>query len=107
MPNTSIGETDDPMRKQNTSNHQIDLCTLYGRTQEQTAQLRLKSETEGMKGRLKSQVISYEEYSPFLFDPIGENVKPEFVILDLPLGLDHFPDTNLRSRIFATGGDRV
>lgn len=105
MPNSSAGEQDD-LRKQNTSNHQIDLCTLYGRTPEQTSQLRVKSENVGIKGKLKSQTISGEEYSPFLYEPDGVTVKTEFDRLDEPLGLDKCPNT-LRSKLFATGGDRV
>lgn len=106
MPNSSAGEKDDPLRKQNTSNHQIDLCTLYGRTPEQTNQLRLKSEDAGFRGQLKSQKISGEEYSPFLFETNGVSVKAEFDRLDEPLSLDKCPVT-LRSKLFATGGDRV
>ncbi len=106
MPNSSAGEKDDPLRKQNTSNHQIDLCTLYGRTPEQTSQLRLNSEDDGFKGQLKSQNISGEEYSPFLFEANGVSVKAEFNRLDVPLGLDECP-VALRSKLFATGGDRV
>lgn len=105
MPNA--GEPDDPLRKQNSSNHQIDLCTLYGRTPEQTNQLRTKSEAQGTRGQLKSQTISGEEYSPFLFEPDGLAEKPEFSKLDKPLGLDKYPDPSFRSKIFATGGDRV
>jgi prostaglandin-endoperoxide synthase 2 len=106
MPNTSAGETDDPLRKQNSSNQQIDLCTLYGRTQEQTHQLRLGSETPGMRGQMKSQMTPDGEYSPFLFEADGVTEKPEFSTLDRILGLDHCPDA-YRSRLFATGGDRV
>jgi prostaglandin-endoperoxide synthase 2 len=106
MPNASAGEKDDPMRKQNTSNHQIDLCTLYGRTIEQTNQLRLKSELANLRGLLKSQQISGEEYSPFLFDEAGVAIKPEFIKLDEPLGLERC-SVEMRSKLFATGGDRV
>lgn len=109
MQDTSAGETVD-VRKQNTSNHQIDLCPLYGRLPKQTDVLRLKSEAEGKLGRLKSQLVSEEEYAPFLYD--GEQIKPEFAALDEPLGLDkildRMPDpAELRARIFAFGGDRA
>ena len=102
MPNTSEG---DPqlLRRQNTSNHQIDLCTLYGRTPEQMQALRLSSNKPGERGLLKSQLINDEEYSPYLLDGEG-NVKSEFLVLDVPLGKDHAIDP---SSIFATGGDRV
>jgi prostaglandin-endoperoxide synthase 2 len=109
MPDTSAGETED-VRKQNTSNHQIDLCPLYGRLPVQTEALRLNSEVFGTRGRLKSQLINEEEYAPFLFD--NEEIKPEFAVLDPPLGLDKIlaimPDpAGLRARIFAFGGDRA
>jgi len=105
MPNASAGETED-MRRQNTSNHQIDLCPLYGRLPEQTCALRLKKEVSGERGRLKSQFISGEEYAPFLFYDDG-TIKEDFSVLDEPLGLDNFPDLELRARIFAFGGDRA
>ena len=109
MPDTSMGETDD-VRRQNTSNHQIDMCPLYGRFAKQTDALRLKSESPGKRGRLKSQFIGNEEYAPFLFD--NEQMKSEFNDLDKPLGLDRVLDTTpnpaiIRARIFAFGGDRV
>jgi prostaglandin-endoperoxide synthase 2 len=105
MPNTSAGESND-LRRQNTSNHQIDLCPLYGRTKIQTNALRLKSEVTGKRGRLKSQTFASEEYAPFLFHDDG-TIKQEFLALDIPLGLDNFPDPELRARIFAFGGDRT
>jgi prostaglandin-endoperoxide synthase 2 len=103
MPKT--GESED-MRRQNTSNHQIDLCPLYGRAPEQTEALRLKSEAFGSRGRLKSQILNGEEYAPFLFEDDGKT-KQEFAGLDEPLGLNGFPDPELRARIFAFGGDRA
>lgn len=106
MPNASMGEKDDPTRKQNTSNHQIDLCTLYGRTAEQTRQLRVLSEQAGKKGQLKSQMLGAEEYSPYLFEADGQTVKAEFDKLDYPLGMDRCP-MEFRPFIFAAGGDRV
>lgn len=109
MPDTSAGETDD-VRRQNTSNHQIDLCTLYGRVPQQTDALRLKDEAAGKRGRLKSQFINGEEYAPFLFE--GDRIKPEFDPLDKPLVLNKIlslaPDPEgLLARIFAFGGDRA
>ncbi len=66
------GATGDPADdadrlKRNTSNHQIDLCPLYGRTPGQTGILRTNSEAAGERGRLLSQMIDGEEYAPFLF----------------------------------------
>lgn len=101
------------VRRQNTSNHQIDLCPLYGRLPAQTDALRLKSEVPGERGRLKSQFIGDEEYAPFLYED-GGPTKAEFEILDQPLGVaeptdpDVTPrDLALRARIFAFGGDRT
>jgi prostaglandin-endoperoxide synthase 2 len=107
MPNKSAGETDE-VRKQNTSNHEIDLCPLYGRTAAQIDALRLKNENRGQRGRLKSQTIGDEEYSPFLYQPDGAALKPEFSMLDTPLGIDNYKDKpELLAKLFACGGDRV
>lgn len=91
-------------RRRTTSNHEIDQSPLYGRTEAQTDALRLKSEVAGKKGRLKTQVIHGEDFSPFLFGADGK-VKPEFAILDLPLGIDN-PWVK-KETLFAVGGDRV
>lgn len=110
MPNTSAGEGDE-VRRQNTSNHQIDMCPLYGRTQAQTDALRLKSEARGSRGRLKSQLLrnrsgEEEEYAPFLFAEGADRPREEFASLDPVLGLDRVPPP-MRARLFAFGGDRA
>lgn len=100
------GEDDDPIRKQNTSNHDIDLCPLYGRTEEQTLALRLLSEEKGKKGRLKTQLINNEEYPHFLFE--NGQVKSEFEALDPPLVSDKLLKIpQIKDQLFAVGGDRV
>jgi len=99
--------------------HDINLLPLYGQTQVKTDALRLKSETIGQKGRLKSQMIDGEEYAPFLYDDYGR-VKDEFSVLGEPQGfqsvLKHLstyypdrPDLKKRymSKIFAFGGPRT
>jgi prostaglandin-endoperoxide synthase 2 len=103
MPDPSKKE-DENLRLQNTSNHQIDLCPLYGRTTEQTAQLRADPLVLGKKGRLKSQFLNGQEYAPFLFDKDG--LKQEFNKLDLPLGIEHVQDHD-KPLLFAFGGDRA
>jgi prostaglandin-endoperoxide synthase 2 len=90
-------------RRRTTSNHEIDLSPLYGRTEAQTRALRRLDPAR--RGRLKSQIINGEEYSPFLFDDAGA-VKPEFAGLDLPLGLKKLTPEGRRT-LFAVGGDRV
>jgi len=100
----------DPIRKQNTSNNQIDMCPLYGRTAEQTYALRHFSEKAGQRGRLSSQSLrtadgEEEEFPPFLFDDSGK-VKADFEALDPPLGISNLPD-EMKRFIFAIGGDRA
>lgn len=102
--------TDMDDRKRTTTNHEIDLCPLYGRTVAQTDILRLKSEAPGQRGRLKSQMIKGEEYAPFLCQ--DGVIKPEFsddpkgTGLDAPLGFSHWTPAQ-RDHLFAYGGDRA
>ncbi len=49
---------------QNTSNHEIDLCQIYGLSEKQTTMLRSKA-----GGRLRSQRIGGDEYPEYLFQP--------------------------------------
>ncbi len=101
---TAAGEGADTRLRRNTSNHEIDMCTLYGRTEAQTTALRLRSEVAGERGRLRSQMIEGEEFSPFLYRDGA--VDPDFAVLDPPLGQSNLPDA-LRAKLFAVGGDRV
>lgn len=94
-------------RRGNTSNHDIDMCPLYGRTPEQTRVLRRLSEQPGERGCLKSQQIDAEEYAPFLYEDDGITPRPEFAALDRPLGLGGIDDDAQRARLFAFGGDRA
>ncbi|NJO56427.1 MAG: heme peroxidase [Rhodospirillales bacterium] len=94
-------------RRGTTSNHEIDLCPLYGRTVAQTRILRTLSGEPGERGRLKSQRIDGEEYAPFLFEADGVNIAPEFIGLDPPLGLRSIADDGRKRRLFAFGGDRA
>jgi prostaglandin-endoperoxide synthase 2 len=90
-----------------TSNHEIDLCTLYGRTPDQTRALRLLSADDGRRGRLKSRVAGGEEYSPFLYIPGTKDLAdPAFEKLDPPLVDENLPPEK-RDTLFAVGGDRV
>lgn len=101
-PGTRPGKED---RRRTTSNHEIDLSALYGRTDDQTGVLREKA-----GGRLKSQIIDGEEFPPFLYGSDGKP-KAEFcgsdglLVLDEPLGVDS--TTPGRATLFAVGGDRV
>lgn len=101
---TPDGEDHNDRLKRNTSNHEIDMCTLYGRTDLQTQALRLKSHASGEKGRLKSQMIGDEEFPPFLFRDGA--LDPQFADLDRPLGSSDLDQDRL-DKLFAVGGDRV
>lgn len=101
----ATGNPDDLSRlKRNSSNHEIDMCPLYGRTRAQTRALRLKSEAHGEKGRLKSQEINGEEYPPYLYT--DGTIPKVFEVLDPPLGQSNLGPER-RARLFAVGGDRV
>jgi prostaglandin-endoperoxide synthase 2 len=73
----SFLRTDPSDWRKNESNHEIDLCQIYGRSEDKTSLLRSH---EG--GRLKSQIIDSEEYPVFLFQPRKPGqpsvFKPEF-----------------------------
>ncbi|MEM7489121.1 MAG: peroxidase family protein [Pseudomonadota bacterium] len=101
---TPEGETAETRLKRNTSNHEIDLCTLYGRNEAQTNALRLRSNVPGERGRLKSQMIGAEEFPLFLWRDGA--VDPQFADLDPPLGGDDLAPRQ-RDALFACGGDRV
>ncbi|MGK7912627.1 MAG: peroxidase family protein [Synechococcus sp.] len=72
---------DQKNRRQNTSNHEIDLAPLYGLSKESTDKLRLKKD-----GKLKSQILNGEEYPLFLYEDAHNNIfKEEFEGLYEPL----------------------
>lgn len=110
---TSTDDSQPDRLRRNTSNHEIDLCPLYGRTLEQTMILRERSEAPDRRGRLRSQMIGREEWAPFLYR--AGRIAPEFEGLDKPLGLtgqggpdnSDTPDPARRDALFAFGGDRA
>ncbi|WP_329080532.1 MULTISPECIES: peroxidase family protein [unclassified Streptosporangium] len=59
--------------RKNTSTQEIDLCQIYGLTEEKTHLLRAHQD-----GRLKSQLIDGEEYPEFLFKPRSPGKPPVF-----------------------------
>lgn len=56
--------------KFNESNHEIDLCQIYGQGEYQTDLLREKNNQPGRRGRLKSQIINGEEWPAPLFEEV-------------------------------------
>ncbi|TNF17465.1 MAG: heme peroxidase [Rhodobacteraceae bacterium] len=114
----ATGAEDETNRKRNTSNHEIDMCTLYGRTAEQTRALRVQDPGPQERGLLQSEMRGGEEYPPRLYRD-GEMVEG-FRCLDWPLGLENVIAATKHPRpevadhakktlaaVFAVGGDRV
>ena len=101
----SFLRTDTADRRRNTSNHEIDMCQLYG-LEESTARTLRTLDGSGM---LKHEIVAGEMYPPRLFDDRGD-VKTEF--RELPhvkdgscrTMLNRFPDRFERQKsYFATG----
>ncbi|HEY2191317.1 MAG TPA: peroxidase family protein [Actinomycetospora sp.] len=72
----SFLRTDPTDPRRNTSNHEIDLCQIYGLSEDATRKLR------GTRGRLRSQHIDGREFPEFLLERDGEGgwrVRPDFV----------------------------
>lgn len=72
----SFLRTDPNDLRKNTSNHEIDLCQIYGLSASDTAILR-----SGVCGKLKSQQIKGEEFPMYLFEDDGLAVRAEFLDL--------------------------
>lgn len=104
-------DPDFAIRRRNQSNHQIDVCQLYGRTPAQTLQLRERSEAPDRRGRLKTVPGADGEYAPKLYEPHGDGwrKKEEFSALDEPLGILRYskPEDERRPQVYAFGGDRA
>ena len=83
----------------NTSNHDIDLCTVYGLTRQVTDRIRSH---EG--GKLQSQMINDEEYPCYIFDEHGE-VKSEYT--ELTTIFPEELEAARKGKLFAMGGDRA
>lgn len=69
----SFLRTDLRDRRRNTSNHEIDLCQIYGLREEITSILRSKQD-----GKLKYQLIDGEVYPPYLFN-VDETTSDNWV----------------------------
>ncbi|MEM9092410.1 MAG: peroxidase family protein [Cyanobacteria bacterium P01_F01_bin.53] len=99
----SFLRTDRYNRLKNTSNHEIDLCNVYGLTAEVTHLLR---SFEG--GKLKSQLINGEEYPPFYYeDPESDLVKKEFEGLYETLNDEKRQPPEKKAKMFAMGVERA
>ena len=107
----SFLRTDPSDVRRNTSNHEIDLCQIYGLTAADTRLLRV-----GRDGLLKSRQTANGEFPEQLFESTGAAVRPDFSGLSyvdpasrlyrhkvIPPHLD-LPDR--RSRLHAAGLER-
>lgn len=88
--------------RKNTSNHEIDLCQIYGLNKKTTDALRSKK-----NGKLKSQIIENKEFPVYLF---GANlkVKKKFKNIEYTKYIEddykeHFKDPEKKKQFFATG----
>ncbi len=91
-------------RRKNTSNHEVDLCQIYGLKESTTRILRTMQ-----IGKLKSQIIEGEEYPVYLYDVSGK-LKDEFKQLPYVELLDEFIwknfDESRKVKYYATGLER-
>lgn len=100
---TAISPNNIYQRLKNTSNHQIDLCPVYGLTPKQTHLLRAFK-----GGKLKSQYLNGEEYPPFVYaDPETGLFKPEFEGLYEPVSSEVSLPPKLKANLFAMGVERA
>jgi len=75
-------------KRKNTSNHEIDLCQIYGLGEESTRMLRA-----GVGGRLKSRIVECGEFPELLADPQTLQVKQEFAGITYdPISATSFDD---------------
>lgn len=72
----SFLRTDPHDNRRNTSNHEIDLCQIYGLSESDTGLLRSRS-----GGRLRSEKIGELEYPEKLFEEDGVSVRNHFLEL--------------------------
>lgn len=102
--------------RRTTTNHEIDLCPLYGRNRTQTCALRKRDETKGKRGLMKTQTINGEHFAPYLFEADHRTIKGEFKDLDPPLLMTQqptplpsdWPPGGIKTEtLFAFGGDRA
>lgn len=104
----SILRVDPTDRRKNTSNHNIDLCQIYG-LREETARL-LRSGTDG---KLTSQIINGEEFPDYLGEIIDGIWRVKDKYKNLPYASDqaiktifgHWPEER-KEKLYATGLER-
>jgi prostaglandin-endoperoxide synthase 2 len=103
----SVLRTDMTDRRKNTSNHEVDLCQIYGLTENITRKLR-----ESNSGKLKARKINGEEYPDLLYTTDAQGnliVKKEYEeLIDFIAAQDNFlskvPNGSQRKKdLYVTG----
>lgn len=105
----SVLRVDPNDRRKNTSNHNIDLCQIYGLTEKSANILRSKE-----NGKLRSQIINGEEYLDYLGEIDQDGVwKVKECYKELPYASDevlnkilHGWNDSRKYKLYATGLER-
>jgi prostaglandin-endoperoxide synthase 2 len=105
----SVLRVDRKDRRRNTSNHDIDLCQIYGLNESTACLLRSK-----VRGRLRSQEIKGEEFPEYLYEQTAAGtelkIKEHFQKLpyigDLDFIFNQTKDVERRRKAYATGLER-
>lgn len=92
----------------NTSNHEIDLCNVYGLTRKQSHLLRTFQGGKFKTQKLKRQDGVEEEYPLFFYaDPVQGIVDPQFDGLYEPLNDEKRQPSDKKQYLFAMGVERA
>jgi prostaglandin-endoperoxide synthase 2 len=99
---------DQQNRFKNTSNHQIDMCNVYGLTRKQTNLIRAFKEGKFKTQKLKRKDGVEEEYPLFYYaDPEKGIVDPQFEGLHAPLNDEKRQPPEKKAKLFAMGVERA
>ena len=96
----------DEDRRRTRTNHQIDLCQLYGLNSAMTGALRLNDSTAGRRGRLRTIETATGEWAPPLYDENGNRIPGAEALPD-PVHLNPAWPLAKKRTLFAFGGERA
>jgi len=92
--------------RQTTTNHQIDLCQLYGLNDQVTNALRVPGRDGSLGSRLLSEMRDGEEWAPRLYDDAGARDR-RFAALPDPMKMPDSLPAARKHTLFAFGGERA
>jgi len=99
-PTSNLAKRKPGREKYNDSNHEIDLCQIYGLNEKQTRILRSHSTQSSDKGCLAYQLIKDEEFPKFLLiDAPDNSIKPQKLTFSERFS-DLYPDEKVLRFIF-------